>query len=111
METFVVGDVVVVPFPYSNFKEFKRRPAVVLTMPMGKDFILCQITGRSQRDSFVIPLMDEDIEGGQLQLESYIRPNKLSTMEVGLIEYKIGALTLDKRKSLLKVIRGLFEHN
>jgi len=43
LEKFVKGDVVVVPFPFSDLTEAKRRPALVLAELDGDDRILCQI--------------------------------------------------------------------
>lgn len=44
MAGFVKGDVVVVPFPFSDLSQSKRRPALVIANLQGNDLILCQIT-------------------------------------------------------------------
>ena len=44
MEKFVKGEVVVIPFPFSDLTQAKRRPALVVTRLEGDDLILCQIT-------------------------------------------------------------------
>ena len=44
MAEFVKGDVVVVPFPFSDLSQAKRRPALVISKLDGDDLILCQIT-------------------------------------------------------------------
>jgi len=44
MARFVKGDVVVIPFPFSDLSQAKRRPALVLAELEGNDRILCQIT-------------------------------------------------------------------
>jgi len=46
LERFVKGDVVVVPFPFSDLTGAKRRPALVLAELDGEDRILCQITSQ-----------------------------------------------------------------
>ena len=38
------GDVIVVPFPFSDLTQSKRRPALVVAQLEGDDLILCQIT-------------------------------------------------------------------
>ena len=47
MAKFMKGDVVVIPFPFSDLSQSKRRPALVLTTLEGDDAILCQITSRT----------------------------------------------------------------
>lgn len=51
MAEFVRGDVVVVPFPFSDLSQAKRRPALVVAELTGDDLILCQITSQSVKDS------------------------------------------------------------
>ena len=47
MAKFVKGDIVVVPFPFSDLTNSKRRPALVITELTGDDVILCQITSKN----------------------------------------------------------------
>jgi len=47
MGGFVKGDVVVMPFPYSDLSATKKRPALVIAVLDGDDVILCQITSQS----------------------------------------------------------------
>ena len=42
MERFVKGDVVVVPFPFSDLTQAKRRPALIIAELEGTDLIFCQ---------------------------------------------------------------------
>lgn len=46
MGRFIKGDVVVIPFPFSDLTMSKRRPALVLAELSGDDLILCQITSQ-----------------------------------------------------------------
>ena len=52
----VAGDVVIVPFPQTDLKAGKLRPALVLVDLPGDDLILCQITSQVRFDGFSIPL-------------------------------------------------------
>ena len=72
MEEFVKGDIVVVPFPFSDLSTFKRRPAFVLAQLPGPDIILCQITSKQKEDGFAVELKISDFKSGGLNLTSYI---------------------------------------
>jgi len=41
MEKFIKGDVVVIPFPFSDLSGSKRRPALIISNLEGYDLILC----------------------------------------------------------------------
>ena len=56
MAEFIKGDVVVVPFPFSDLSQAKRRPALVVAELKGADLILCQITSQNIQDVYAIPL-------------------------------------------------------
>ena len=49
MAAFVKGDIVVLPFPFSDLSASKRRPALVLADLQGDDIILCQITSKKHQ--------------------------------------------------------------
>ena len=54
MGAFVKGDVVVLPFPYSDLSRSNSRPALVLAVPRDDEVIVCQITGRNTRAEFAV---------------------------------------------------------
>src|SRR3972149_12304158 len=78
---FVKGDVVVVPFPFSNLSSSKRRPALVVAELEGDDLILCQITSQQIRDRYAIPIDETDFQKGGLKQRSNVRPNRLFTAD------------------------------
>lgn len=77
MAKFVKGDVVVVPFPFSDLTYAKRRPALVIAELEGDDIILCQITSQQIRDRYAVPIEDNDFETGTLKQKSNVRPNRI----------------------------------
>ncbi|WP_293156788.1 hypothetical protein [Okeania sp. SIO2C9] len=52
MAEFVKGDVVVVPFPFSDLTQAKRRPVLVIATLTGEDIILCQINSQTIADLY-----------------------------------------------------------
>lgn len=100
------GDVVVVPFPFTDLSQAKRRPALIVTVLEGDDLILCQITSRWLQDRYAVPLDDSDFETGGLKQPSYIRPNRIFTADRRLILYRVGRL---KNVKLQKVIAKIIE--
>lgn len=77
MEEFVKGDIVILPFPFSDLSKSKKRPALVVANLKGDDIILCQITSQTKVDDYSIVLTDGDFKKGSLNLTSLIRPNRL----------------------------------
>ena len=110
MEGLVKGDIVVMPFPFTDLKATKKRPAIVITPLVGDDLIICQITGKIKEDSYVVELKDSEIVGGKLKGDSYIRTNKIFTADKSIIEYKVGNLKKGKMKEvedrLVKIIKS-----
>jgi mRNA interferase MazF len=104
MAKFVKGDVVVVPFPFSDLSEVKRRPALVITAFPGSDVILCQITSQNVRDNFAIALESTDFAEGSLSKSSNIRPNRLFTCDQEIILYRVGSITAQKLASVISQI-------
>lgn len=106
MAKFIKGDVVVVPFPFSDLTETKKRPALVIASLEGDDIILCQITSKTIRDNYAISLDNEHFETGSLQQSSNVRPNRLFTADSHIILYPVGRLKADK---LIEVINKAVE--
>ena len=104
MAGFIRGDVVVVPFPFSDLSKAKRRPALVLAVLHGDDIILCQITSRKISDTYSITLDESDFEQGSLKQSSNIRPNRIFTADKNIILYKAGFLKQKKTEETIQRI-------
>jgi len=66
MAGLIKGDVVVIPFPFSDLSKSKKRPALVVANLQGDDLILCKITSKSVNDIYSIPLNSNDFIQGSL---------------------------------------------
>ncbi|MBI4170602.1 MAG: type II toxin-antitoxin system PemK/MazF family toxin [Candidatus Aenigmarchaeota archaeon] len=109
MEGFVKGDVVVLPFPFSDLSASKRRPAAVVAKGEYGDVILCQITSKAKKGAETIELRYKDFREGKLKITSYVRPRKIFTADLGLILYRAGKIKKEKitevENSICRVIK------
>jgi len=104
MERLIKGDIVVVPFPFSDLSDFKKRPALVISTLKGDDLILCQITSQNISDEYAITLSNEDLSSGNLKRKSNIRPNRIFTSDKKIILYKVGYLRENKLNQVIEKI-------
>ena len=106
MARFVKGDVVVVPFPFSDLTHARRRPALVIAELEGDDLILCQITSQRVRDRYAVSIEENDFETGTLRQKSNVRPNRIFTADRHIILYRVGHLKPDK---IIEVIERIVD--
>lgn len=104
----LVGEVVVLPFPQTDLQAGKRHPALVVADLTGDDLILCQITGQSRLDGYSVPLVSGDFERGHLNIDCFIRPNRLFTVEQSVILYSAAKVKSSKLDEVRTKIRELF---
>ncbi len=108
MERFIAGDIVVVPFPFSDLSSSKRRPALVLASLEGNDIIVCQITSQARFDKYAIILNLNDFEQNILTKVSLIRPNRIFTANESIIIYKAARIKKSKLEEVYQTISELF---
>lgn len=110
MEEFIKGDIVVIPFPFSDLSEVKKRPAFVVSKLKGDDIILCQITSRVIKDKYSISLRKTDFATGGLSIDSNVRPNRIFTADKNIILYKVGNIKENKTKEIIQKIIGIINN-
>ena len=110
MGTLAAGQVVVIPFPFSDLSQKKLRPALLLADAGRGDWIACQITSNPYADSRAITLTDSEFAEGGLQRISYLRPGKLFTCHESLPVNTVGALNKaalqQARTAVVQMIQG-----
>jgi mRNA interferase MazF len=104
MAQFVKGDVVVIPFPFSDLSGSKRRPALVLGDLPGDDILLCQITSQPFQDVNAVAINNTDFISGSLPVASFIKPYRIFTADKGLIIRKAGTV---KQTVVSKVVQTI----
>lgn len=104
MEGLVKGDVVVLPFPFSDLSASKKRPALVVAVLAGDDCILAQITSQERKDADALELLAADFDAGSLPHASNVRPNKLFTADRHLVDYVSGRVRMEKLDAVIDAI-------
>ncbi|MBS3163372.1 type II toxin-antitoxin system PemK/MazF family toxin [Candidatus Woesearchaeota archaeon] len=111
MERFVKGEVVVLPFPYTDLSSAKKRPALVIAVLKGDNLILAQITTNKRDDEDLVNLNKNDFASGFLKCDSFIMPSIIFTADTFKIEYKIGRLKQEKIKEVQDKLCEIFVRN
>jgi len=99
MNNLNFGDNVLLKFPFSDGKTFKRRPALIINDLNDGDIIVCGITSqiyKTQNDLFI-----EDSDKSGLKLPSVIRVHKIATLDKDLVEKKMGHID-DQTKEMVQ---------
>jgi len=87
------GDLLLVPFPFTDLSAVKRRPVLALTGPDSYgDFIALPVTSRPQTDHG-LPIPPVDMLTGTLPAASWIRTDRVVTLNSSLIVKTIGRVS------------------
>lgn len=103
------GEVVLVPFPFSDLSQSKLRPAVCLADAGQGDWILCQITSSPYGDPRAIALDMSNFTAGGLLVASYVRPGKLFTASASLVVRSVGTLSPGSLARTLSAVVGILQ--
>lgn len=111
MAQFVSGEVVVLPYPFTDLSSRKVRPALVLASLDRGDVILCQITSQVGSHAEAVPVgMTDFVPGGALPLDSYALPHRVVTAHESCMLRRAGRLKPAKlqevRERVCAVIYG-----
>jgi mRNA interferase MazF len=96
MTPYKRGDVVLVPFPFSNLSTTKKRPAVVISSTAynesSLDIVILAITSKVEKSSGIGECLVQEWKSAGLLKPSAIKP-ALSTIEQTLALKKLGTLS------------------
>jgi mRNA interferase MazF len=105
------GEVILVPFPFTNQAESKKRPAVVISSPAyhanRPDLLIMAITSQTHTtpDFATVPVIDWQAAG--LLKPSFAKP-VLTTLEQTLVIRSMGNLTPRDQHSLRQMLAQIF---
>ncbi|MEK6210346.1 MAG: type II toxin-antitoxin system PemK/MazF family toxin [Pseudomonadota bacterium] len=104
--TLEPGNIVLIPFPFSDLSSTKKRPVLVLTAPdRHSDFIAADITSVEQKTG-AVALETAHLLRGRLPKKSWIRTDKLFTLSSEIVVKNFGAIRPDAFKQVMQAICG-----
>jgi len=85
------GSIVLVDFSYSNLKETKYRPALVISSSKYNetaiDVVVLRVTSRSRGSAWESKIITDDLAQGSIDIEpSYVRADSIYAVEKKLLE-------------------------
>lgn len=106
------GDIVLVPFPFTDLTSSKRRPALVISPDsfnaQQQDLVVAAITSQMPVTTDALVLTASDFSTGTLPKTSVVKPNKLFTIHSTPIIKKVAVLKQAKLDEVLTSIRTFF---
>ncbi len=102
-------DIVLVDFPFSDLKESRKRPALVLFPLEGENDILCQITTKKRGiKKYEVSLLRSACEGN-IKFHSNIYLDMLFTLHESLISRKVGSIkSKNVRNEIEEKLQSIF---
>ena len=93
---FNQGDILIVPFPFSNLSGVRQRPVLVLSkinyLKECKDVVTCGITSNLKDSKYSVLVDNSDLTEGNIPVRSRIKVDKLFTLEQNIVIKKLGRI-------------------
>ncbi|MBW3583542.1 MAG: type II toxin-antitoxin system PemK/MazF family toxin [Euryarchaeota archaeon] len=90
------GDIVLVPFPYTDQTARKTRPAMVLSdvtyNRKGRDVIVLGMTSNLENSSHSVLVQGPDLASGSLIAPTRVKADKVLTIHQSLVRKQVGTI-------------------
>ena len=94
---FEQGEIIVVPFPFSNLSGIKQRPVLVISHENynkeSLEIITCGITSNLKSESYSILVTNQNMENGNIPKVSKIKVDKIFTLDKSIVKKRLGKVT------------------
>jgi mRNA interferase MazF len=108
------GDIILIPFPFTDLSQTKLRPAVVLWVDSkGQDVTLCFISSQKvdslDTNEFALTASDPEFPATGLKVTSKVRVTRIVTLERRFLQRRLGRLSNQLLKRLDQTLRHAFQ--
>ena len=108
---FNQGDILIVPFPFSDLTSVRKRPVLVLSSTKyneeGEDIITCGITSNLKESVCSVLIENSNLIKGEIPVQSRIKVDKIFTLNKKIILKKIARINLDTLEKVKKEFLNL----
>ena len=109
--TYSQGDIVLVPFPFTDLSGNKQRPVLVISNDeyneASLDLVTCAITSHWRDLRYGVSIAQENLQEGTIPLASQVLTAKIFTIEKTLVrknQARLDAKTLSEVKRQLRML-------
>lgn len=107
------GDLLLVPFPFSDQLGRKVRPVIVISNNAfnehSEDLIVVGVTSNLSKDRYALKLNNKDLEEGKLISECCIKVENILRLDKSLIIKKIGIIKKEKIYQIAKILDNIIK--
>lgn len=106
MAKYFQGDIVFLPYPYTDLSKSKQRPVVIISKNSinKQNYIVAKITSVIRNDEFSFSIKAADIRA-ELRKNSEVRTNEIFTVHKSLIIKKLTSLKKNALRALIDKIK------
>ena len=105
------GEILIVPFPFSDLSGIKQRPVLVLSKAdynqRSEDIITCGITSNIKDSEHSVLINNNNLVHGSIPTESRIKVDKLFTLEENIVRKKIAKINEKMMEQVIKEFKEL----
>jgi mRNA-degrading endonuclease toxin of MazEF toxin-antitoxin module len=109
VESLSIGQVVLATFPFSDLTSNKLRPCLIIGVAEFDDVVLCQITSKRYRSKRAVALLQTDFSRGAIVTDSFIRPDKIATLDKSMIRSTLGSISNAKLREVKFKLKDFLE--
>jgi len=107
-------DLLLVPFPFSDFSGKKVRPVIVLSNnefnSFSSDIIVIGVTSNVSKDRYTISLGNKQLDEGKLLTNCCVKAENILKLDKELIIKKIGKINIDVLIEIISKLNQIFKH-
>lgn len=108
------GDLLLVPFPFSDQSGRKARPVIVISNnglnKYSEDIIVIGVTSNISKDKYALSLTNNNLEEGKIHTSCCIKAENLLKLDKELIIKKIGKINKETLKRAIKKLYLIFSY-